>query len=53
MHSFTYSFILKVFYNDVIKTSLFTDDYRRLITVWCDWNSALWMTPLISGDVVC
>jgi len=35
MHSFTCLFILTAFYNDVIKTSLFTDDYRRLITVWC------------------
>jgi len=33
------------------------DELRlRLITVWycaVDWNSALWMTSLINGDVVC
>ena len=50
-HLHTYFFKQRV-NNDVINTTL-TSCNSVLSPCGVNWNSALWMTPLINGDVVC
>ena len=52
IHLLTYLFE-QHFHSDVIKRHCLLTTTDVLSPCGVDWNSALWMTPLISGDVVC
>jgi len=52
--SFTYLFFKQHVNNDVINTTLTSCDSDSVLSPCSvNWNSTLWMTPLINGDVVC